>query len=113
MAAENNDQRHSSTADPSTPAAGQVVDLMAALEESVKEARNAAQRDREARRVARPAPRIFAVWPAEGAWERSMYDLFRQFPRVQMDMTDDEWAAFSSSLERQGITLREVEHGNE
>lgn len=52
----------------------------------------------------------FSVWPTElGPWEPSVFELFRQYPRVEMEMTDDEWSAFSSSLERQGLTLREVE----
>lgn len=51
----------------------------------------------------------FVAWPTESGWEPSAFDLFRQFPRVEMEMTESEFAAFTASLERQGITLREVE----
>lgn len=51
----------------------------------------------------------FAVWPLEGSWERSVYDLFRQYGRVSMSFTDDEWLLFQASMEHQGFTLREVE----
>lgn len=52
----------------------------------------------------------FYAWPAEHGWEQSMYALFRTLPRIEMEMTEAEWPEFSASLERQGITVREVEH---
>lgn len=52
----------------------------------------------------------FSVWPVEHDWEPAVYDLFRLFPRVEMDFADRAaWDAFQASLERQGFTLREVE----
>lgn len=41
-----------------------------------------------------------------------MFDLFRNMARQEMTFESrDAWLAFSCSLERQGITLREVEIG--
>lgn len=53
----------------------------------------------------------FAVWPKEGGgrWESYTFDLFRMYPRVEMELTREQWVAFQAGMEREGFTLREVE----
>ena len=52
----------------------------------------------------------FVVWPHERGWEPSMFELFGLLnARVWMTFTEDKWGVFRSSLERQGITIREAE----
>lgn len=51
----------------------------------------------------------FVAWPDE-TWkfERAMYELFRMLNmRIEMDLTEEEFERFRSSLSHHGITLRE------
>lgn len=51
----------------------------------------------------------FCVWPEEGTWEQPMYEVFRNFTRMEMTFTPLEWSQFCASLERSGFTVREAD----
>ena len=52
----------------------------------------------------------FTVWPEEGHWSRNIYLLFGNFTtRVEMEFDSTGFEIFKADLERQHLTLREVE----
>ncbi len=53
----------------------------------------------------------FAVWPSETwGFQRQTFDLFRMLGgRVEVNFTGEEFEAFRSALNRDGLTLREIE----
>ena len=50
----------------------------------------------------------FSVWPAPTGWEKPVYGIFQNCPRMVMTFTEPGYAEFRASAERSGLTLREV-----
>lgn len=50
----------------------------------------------------------FSAWPHERGWEKPVYALFSMYPRTVMTFTEEGFGEFRASLERAGLTLREV-----
>lgn len=50
----------------------------------------------------------FSVWPAERRWESPIYDVFRCFPRIILELTETQFQGLRDALERSGLTLRET-----
>jgi hypothetical protein len=52
----------------------------------------------------------FSLWPHERA-DSALFDLCRELPRVEMQMTATRWERLLRALDRIGLTAREVEIG--